>query len=643
MLRKSLTVFVLLMLVVSVPVAGIGSVAAQTDTTTDDSGSSDGVVQKCADNVDANVWSVVFPVNDAYECLQGAISPSDVDIENSAEVESSAWNSALSTADRIDSAQSSYEEWSYASETSALQAAEGPIYDAHAAEKDKAEARLAGIEATQDHYSARITKDLQLQTSVINNMQSISQITRDAEGVSQMVVDTSRTELERINITNVVREDVSLPNGEDVQDVAVAFDAEDSNGNVTRYYMTETYTGETDATNVDGVDSVDMITTNDYDTPYQVFEAQSPYGDETVTFDLESINQRISGSYSESEDVVSKVQTMTDNLYSTHEKGSIDPDEYVSPQTLTERYAGEDDHFSYPAALASINGLTTDLDTTQTIRIGGSNGETYDGILMLAPDADPSASTLLSNYGSVTASTLNSENVFTVDDGEAETVTFDVSDGSSGTIDYNIDVSGVTDFSTSESGSEVTVTVAEENVKESMSVIMITFTDETNGTTQYVHGYTSSDATGDIVIPVTQNDAAQVSLPSDATAQLAYQDGDTADVMDISGQTVQVTDATKNGEEIGVITFSDGQNRDFTNTSNLTDELETAETVDDRIDDRDDVAVPTNTAGAGGVVNGVPAWIEGIFAGGFLVFFGIFGLVVLIVVLYLTGRITSVA
>lgn len=642
MLRKSLTVFVMLMLVVSVPVAGIGSVTAQTDTTTDDSSSDGGVLQKCADNVDVNVWSVVFPVNDSYECLQGAISPSDVDIENTAEVESSSWNSALSTADRIDSAQSSYEEWSYASETSALQSAEGPVYDAHAAEKDKAEARLAGIEATQDHYSARITKDLQLQTSVINNMQSISKITQDAEGVTQMVRDDSNDDL-AINITNVVREDVSLPNGETVQDVAVAFDSEDSNGNVTRYYMGQTYTGETDATNVDGVDSIDTIRQGSFNPPSQTFVAQSPYGDQTVTFDLDSINKRITDSYTESDSVVDQVQTMTDNLYNTHEPGSIDPDEYVSPQTLTERYAGEDDHFSYPAALASINGLTTDLDTTQTIRLGGSNGETYDGILMLAPDADPSASVVLSDHNYVTSSNADSENVFAVDDEEAETITFDISDGSGSTIDYTVDVSGVTDYSTSESGSEVTVTVAEENVKDSMSVIMVAFTDESTGTTHYVHGYTSSDATGDIVIPVSQNDAAQVSLPSDATAQISYQDGDTADVMDVSGQTVQVTSATKNGEEIGVITFSDGQNRDFTNTSNLTDELETGEKIDDRIDDRDDVAVPTNTGGAGGIVNGVPAWIEGIFAGGFIVFFGIIGIVTLIVILYLTGRITSIA
>jgi hypothetical protein len=71
-------------------------------------------VNACVENVDT--WGYIAPVYGAYQCIDGAFSPSDYD--SSSELENEAYNNMISVQDTVETRQNGWQNWDELSQTS---------------------------------------------------------------------------------------------------------------------------------------------------------------------------------------------------------------------------------------------------------------------------------------------------------------------------------------------------------------------------------------------------------------------------------------------------------------------------------------------------------------------------------------------
>jgi hypothetical protein len=266
--------------------------------------------------------------------------------------------------------------------------------------------------------------------------------------------------------------------------------------------------------------------------------------------------------------------------------------------------------------------MRTDLQSAQTIQYNGSE---YEGQILVGGQGQPLADdTGAAYFSSESDSVLNFSTVNNTSQTTLSTAT-------------NVTVTGVghansSGVSISNDGTSVTV----EEAAVSGEFVLFEINDDT-GTNQTVVMYTSqTKADEGIPTGLQTGETYSASDFQNGSVMMAYQQGDSSAVKTIDSGSFTVSNATDaaTGEQMEYIEYDESNQRTF-NASNLQEELEQTERIQQAMEERDDIS----PSGSGGSLDDWQVGALGALGGAGLVI----GFAVLLVVLYLVGRITSVA
>lgn len=595
----------------------------------------DAATEQCVDNID--VWGYIVPAYGAYQCIDGAFSPSDYG--SNSELENEAYNNLISLQDTAETRQNGYNNWDELSQASALQQAEKPLIEAHYAGDSEGEARSAAQAEIRQYYSAQLSTEYNTHNTVMERLVSVGSATAEEDGVTPMVTiqrqgnDASGQYYAYHDMTpntSIDYRNVTYPNGESVETAAIIRNLDDPDSN--QSVMWVLYDG-TELNNTSynkgmyvnntsgGYDKLDQ--SSSYNTYSAKITIRDPYSSQTTNLTwVDGHNTRIDALNSEFNDSQSELVTMAENLYSQYETGTIDPSEYVSAATLSREYASEDGHYSYASALATTNGMRTDLQSAQTINY---SGETYEGQILVSGQGQPLADdTGAAYFSSESDSVLNFSTVNNTSQVTLSTAT-------------NVTVTGVghaSDSGVSISDDGTSATVEENAVRGEFVLFEI---NDSTGTNQTVVMYTNqTKADEGIPTGLRTGQSYSASEFQNGSVMMAYQQGDSAAVKTIDSGSFTVENATsaETGEQMDYIEYDDANQRTF-NATNLRDELGQTERIQQAMEQRDDIS----PAGSGGGLDDWQVGALGALGGaGLVVAFG-----GLILVLFLIGRITSIA
>ena len=624
-----------MLMVSSVLVGGLsGTVVAQEDTSAGEQ-----AVNQCVDNVSG--WGLLIPVYGGYECVSGAFEPSEYD--SSSQLENEAWNNAISLQDAAEQRQTEYSNWEDIAQNSALQQAEEPIIEAHYASEDAGQARSAGQEVIRNFYSAERSAEYARHNEIAERAFSIGQSTKTADGVDTVVevyydrgasINNTTAYHEFTADSQILYDTVSLPNGEEMEVVVGYEGMENSSGTESAVIF---YPSEVDnlSENLEEPNGASFYTYNSTDEVWESgnqvsgYQFNDPYSSDNRQIQwVQTHSERLNSIEEDYNGAQGQIETLVSDLYETHDTGTINPDEYVSAATLSEEYAQNDSHYSYAGAKASLLGLNTDLDTQQIVEV---NGEEYEGMILTGSEGNTLADDEAHNFASSHENPVFSFSSDSEDTPATDTVEFESQ--------YTVtDVQGANSEGVSIDGSSVTVD--ESALTQDYALFTLESDDGSGNTvTDTVVMYASEDRAEDGIPQGLEVGTEYTAGDFDGSVMLAYQSGDSASTMTLSdSDTFTITEATSasSGEEIQTLEYKDGNQRTYTDTSNLTEELQRTQDIQEAFEQRDDV----DPAGAGHstadrITDGLIGFVGGIgvvfFAGG------------IIVVLYLVGRITSIA
>lgn len=621
------------MILTSLFVGSIGTVSAQ---------STADRAYSCVENAEQNASILSFALGGtdlAYYCVSGAWNADEVGSMSTAELQDSAWSASTNIEDATDTRQKEYDQWGDKATTVALQEAEGPVIDAHYAEKSEAEARSEGLETVREYFAQQKAKEIKQHNANIELSYSLSKNTYKATDVDPVVYwyyesGTTTNRVVATDNSDLVYQTVTLEDGSEIDkvvaitnvkaidasqgdDVAIVFDDVDSINGTSVVSQPSPF----DAPHILSKDSNGDYTDS---LPGLELTRADPYTSETSTISwTQGHIQRINDLENQRETAVKDLRTMVSDLYQNRDKGTINPDEYVSPSTMTDRYNSDNSHYSYPTAMAASLGFDTNVKSSQIIEI---DGQEYEGTILvdgnasgLQPIADSSASqdgTAYLNYTSTDSQDIATASL----EVNADTIT---------SVDY------VQDDAYSVDGT--TVTIEKGGLTQDYVLISAEMTNPETGDTvtqrllQFADENTANKYNG---IPTGLVSGNTYSVSEFDTVMLSYQNGDTADTMTVTSDfTVKSIQDAETGNEVQAVGYTDGVDRDFTQTSNLTEELNRLEDIQNAMSERSDV----DPAGAGGVGD-VQQRLSDVLAG-----IGIAGFIALIlIVLALIGRITSV-
>lgn len=613
---------------------GVGQASAATGLSDSQFQTSSGeeAVEQCVNNVDG--WAAFLsPAYGAYQCIDGAFTPSEYD--SSSELENEAYNNMVSLQDTTETRQNDWQNWNELSQTSALQQAEKPLVEAHYNGSSEGEARSDAQAALRQYYSAQLSTEYNTHDEVVERTVSVGTNTAEDDGTVPMVAFnrsfyTTYEESYQHNITensSIVYQNVTLPNG-NTQEVASAVrNLESSDGS--NESIVAVFHDNTEVKN--STLNSGYYAYNETDDSYNqlqgtgiVLDVRDPYSDslDTVAWWGQHEN-RVNAIENEYNDSQSELVTMAEDLYETHDTGTIDPSEYVSAATLTQEYASEDGHYSYSSALATTNGMRTDLESAQTIQYNGSE---YEGQILVGGQGQPLADdTGAAYFSSESDSVLNFTSA-----GENETANVTLETETDVSVDavHKVNSSGV---SISDDGTSVTIDETAVNGE----FVLFEINDST-GTNQTVVMYTSQDKADEGIPTGLQTGETYSASDFDGSVMMAYQQGDKAAVERIASGEFTLDNATNQatGEEMEYIEYDDANQRTF-NATNLQEELEQTDRIQQAIEQRDDVS----PAGSGGGMDDWQVGALGALGGaGLVIAFG-----GLILILFLVGRITSIA
>ena len=586
---------------------------------------------------------ILAPLGNAYYCIAGEFNPSVY--ESSAELENEAYNNMISIQDTVETRQNTWENWNELSQTSALQQAEKPLIEAHYAGKDEGVARSDAQAELRNYYAAQLSTEYNTHNSVIERTVSVGSNTAKDSNTETMAYFAGRgysdyyTNAKKFYPTadsDIGYTNITLPDGSTQSVATHVYNVSPRNTNITDavlVFSDKNVTLKNDTTLSRGAyvwNNSSQSYTQKGSVPISLIEVRDPYSSQITEIDwIEPHSTRVSSINSEFNESQGELVNMSEDLYSEYNTGTINPSEYVSAATLTEEYASESGHYSYSSALATTNGMRTDLQSAQKIQYNGSE---YEGQILVGGQGQPLADdTGAAYFSSESDSVLNwtpPENNTT---GTA-TVTL--------TTASNVTVESVPDVPSDAvniSDGGTTVGLLEKPMMkhlEDRQFVLFEVNDST-GTNQTVVMYTSQDK-ADEGIPTGIKTGQQYSASDfqDGSVMMAYQQGDRAAVERIDSGTFTVENATNKatGEQMEYIEYDDANQRTF-NSTNLKEELNQTERIQQALEQRDDI----NPAGTGG--SGFQDTLLGAL-GGFTIAFGI---MFFLVVLYLVGRITSVA
>jgi protein tyrosine phosphatase (PTP) superfamily phosphohydrolase (DUF442 family) len=641
------SVILAVLMLSSVGLAPVGTVAAQDDTTEDTTIGDrlDQCVSETSQNVSLLDYALTGGASVAYHCIGGAWSADQVADYNNAELVDQGWVTSTSMVDSAAQREDEFSTWGSTSVTYALQEAEKPIVEAHYNEEDKAVSKADGNEVVRDYFAQQQAKEHKQNTEIIERFVSVSKNTNTADNVDPMA--TFYTDAYQQGATysaagsdaNIVYEQTELKNGETMETVQAVTGIEgiqqpdgdsDSTGTDFILVVSDSYTTESGTT----LSGPALHSSSDGGSTWgsegsPEMRLHDPYNDgDTLTVGSDSSyisehDSRVSQINTYSDDALSQAQTMVDDLYANHEKGTINPEEYVSSATLVNEYNSENSHYSYATATAASLGFKTDVQSSQIIEVGG---EEYEGTILV--DGDESG---LDPLASTTADTVSdaSNSYFSFSEEQtSQTVTFD-----SGTV---TSVTGATSDGVSIDGGSVTVNQSSLTGDWVVYEVETTDSNDNTVTTRYIM-YSDAETADEYSNIPSGLVAGNTYNPSNfGTVMLSYQSGDTADTMAVESEfTVNELRNAETGEEVAVVEYADGVDRDFTDTTNLTEKWQQNEDLDNKFNQRSDV----DPAGSGGSLGSLEAGVIGAIGGiGLVLGFG-----VIVVILFLVGRITSVA
>lgn len=238
----------------------------------------------------------------------------------------------------------------------------------------------------------------------------------------------------------------------------------------------------------------------------------------------------------------------------------------------------------------------------------------------------------LSSTGDVTLDSHSHEGLLTFDANNETSITF--VDGSDyDTANLSIDVLNIDNESVAVDGSNITATFAEEDMQDEEFIIFRAVHDDgTTVTESGTYVLFSDETTTEIRGFVTGDDYSGYSM--------LYLTG-SGDIEDrqLSNSWTLERNLDVNGDDKAVAVTHEGVDTSFTGTS-AKDRIETQQTIKDSVDNRDDITATPPAGGSAG--DGISSWMAGL--GGFaLGIVAVMGVGFVLLVLFLVGRITSVA
>ena len=388
MTRKQsiLSVLMVFLIASSAIIGGMaGTVSAQQTDSTDDS-----IAVTCVDSVEG--WGVWVPAVGAYQCIDAVFDATSYD--STAELESQAYSTANSIKDREITRAEEYSNWSFGTVSSAIGVAEDDYFQVHYDGGTKSEAKSAGQEALRTHFTKQISNEYAHRNNTLELAYSVSKSTATDANVDTPVVEfhvqyatpgstfpggktvvpTDDSDIQYQ--TKTLKDGSTMDVVHKIVDVKVV---DNGNDNPVDYDVKTALTH---------IDSDDDGTKDQYNIVYRNFDSSNnslslnlndPYSSDTKTVDLTQSYTRVQEMNSDYDSAIGEVENLVDQLYANHETGTINPADYLSAQNLYEQYSGDNSHYSYTAAKATTAGLSSNLETSQIIQMGGSE---YEGIVM---------------------------------------------------------------------------------------------------------------------------------------------------------------------------------------------------------------------------------------------------------------------
>jgi hypothetical protein len=446
--------------------------------------------------------------------------------------------------------------------------------------------------------------------------------------------------------STLVWENVSLPNGETVEAVTRVEDVEVSSGDSPETYeYADLRILDPDGTEktvaVEYYDANDtLVSTYDANDRIQII-GNDPNGgsDEININNAEQDNYWLAQSIDELESdrssMLSDVDTRVDEIYTEVAAGELNPADYYGPREFYSDY-GSTMETSVAAQLYFHQTVGYDTAPDMTMFVNDSGTEYEGGVMVESAETAPlvydETPNPLSSTGDVTLDSHSHEGLLTFDANNETSITF--VDGSDyDTANLSIDVLNIDNESVAVDGSNITATFAEEDMQDEEFIIFRAVHDDgTTVTESGTYVLFSDETTTEIRGFVTGDDYSGYSM--------LYLTG-SGDIEDrqLSNSWTLERNLDVNGDDKAVAVTHEGVDTSFTGTS-AKDRIETQQTIKDSVDNRDDITATPPAGGSAG--DGISSWMAGL--GGFaLGIVAVMGVGFVLLVLFLVGRITSVA
>lgn len=574
-------------------------------------------------------------------CTAGNIADSLFgDTDNTAEIESLADSNNALVRDTIEDSQTSWTNDKDAVSPTALSKADGEVIQAHYDGKTETEARADGQMAIREEYAAVESAEINSHNQIIEVTYGNSKQTHSAEDVSttskfrahagkhgsggyshQSYAHLTVTENATLQYSNV-----TLADGTEMERVSEVTHLKITGRDNDNNPISDLNPGANDRLQEMNSTSETRYTLDlspDGDKKPSILLI-NPYTDEEETFGVVGThNTRMTELQEMRDSDMQKVNNLTEGYYEQYGQGDLEPSDATMYYQLQQQ--AESGGLSFHVLKFLQLGLSVDVDQTHTWTVDNS---THSGVIATGAtglpkvaDADPVEAS--DGSGSVSLTNIQNEGILTFSN-ETKSKTIKFEDGSD-LSNVSVNVHNVDDYNVSQNGSEIAVEIAASDLQDDFVTFEVTAENTTSGT--YI-AYINSDAQSE-------------GIPQGLTVGESYAPGDyngpfRAVYETDGGETIDTTldsefalDAAygPDGDERTYVTFDD-EKPEKMDSDNVQDRIEWRNDMDDIIADP--------PRGGGGDDGGM---MQGILIGAAIV-----GAVVLVlIVLWLVGRITSVA
>ncbi|MFD1686375.1 hypothetical protein [Halobellus litoreus] len=652
--RTALSVLIVVMVVSAIfaPYGGfVTSATAQED--------SDGSLDVC-DPSKLSSWAIFVGTGggSGVYCVVSGLLDSPDEASNSVELEEAAYVQHGSLAETVSQMRGDVNAHSDEWQIIAFSDGEQEIFEARYNDESKSvargSARLAGNDAYASEYTVlyeghnevweetytwgrATTTDADANTIISVRLAAIGQ----ASGSTLSSATVEFGENSTLEYGNV-----SLPNGEEVEvvtrinDVTVSgYDSEPSNYEYADLRILDPDGGEKTVAVEFYNASDEVVETYDANDQIEIVGNDPNGGTDTISIvDGQADNYWLAQAITELESdrtaMLSDVDTRVDEIYTEVAAGEIPPSEYYGPREFYMDYGSAMDS-SVAAQLYFHQTVGYDAAPDMRMFVNDSGTEYEGGVLVddseTAPLVYDETPNPLSSNGDVSLDSHSHKGVLTFDEANETSIMF-VDNSDYDTSNISIDLINVDNETVNRDGSNITATFAEKDMQDEEFVIFKAVHDDgttviDSGTYVLFRDETTTEIRG-FVVGETYSGYSMLYLTGS---------GEIEDRQLSNSWTLERNlDADFNDKAVAVT--HEGVDTSFTGTS-AKDRIEQQQTIRDAIGEREDI---TTTPAGGGNGDGISSWMAGL--GGFaLGVVAVMGVFFVLLVLYLVGRITSVA